>query len=49
MHLGHLIFDKGGKNVQVAHAGQYQKNKRPNQKIGQRTKQEFLHIIHTDG
>ena len=49
MHLGHLIFDKGGKNVQVAHAGQYQKNKRPNQKIGQRTKQIFLQRRLTDG
>ena len=49
MHLGHLTFDKGGKKVQVAHAGQYKKNKRPNQKLGQRTKQAFLHRRHTDG
>ena len=46
---GHLIFDKGGKNIQAAHAGQYQKHKRPNQKMGQRTKQAFLHRRHTDG
>ena len=29
------------KNIQAAHAAQYQKNKRPNQKMGQRTKQTF--------
>ena len=37
------------KNVQAAHAAQYQKNKKPNQKIGQRTKQTFLQKRHTDG
>ena len=30
------------KNIQAAHAAQDQKNKRPNQKMGQRTKQTFL-------
>ena len=30
------------KNIQAAHAAQFQKNKRPNQKMGQRTKQTFL-------
>ena len=29
------------KNIQAAHAAQYQKNKQPNQKVGQRTKQTF--------
>ena len=29
------------KNVEAAHATQYQKNKRPNEKLGQRTKQTF--------
>ena len=33
------------KNIQAAHAAQYQKNKQPNQKMGQRTKQTFLHRI----
>ena len=35
---GHLIFDKGGKNIQATYAAQLQKNKRPNQKMGRRTK-----------
>ena len=30
-------------------AAQFQKNKRPNQKMGQRTKQTFLQRRHTDG
>ena len=30
------------KNMQAAPAAQYQKNKQPNQKMGQRTKQTFL-------
>ena len=30
------------KNIQAAPAAQYQKNKQPNQKMGQRTKQIFL-------
>ena len=33
------------KNIQAAHVAQYQKNKQPNQKMGQRTKQTFLHRI----
>ena len=36
-------------NIQAAHAAQYKKNKRPNQKMGQRTKQTFLQRRHTDG
>ena len=32
--------------IQAAHAAQYQKNKRPNQKMGKRTKQAFLHRRH---
>ena len=35
--------------IQAAHAAQFQKNKRPNQKMGQRTKQTFLQRRHTDG
>ena len=31
------------------HAAQYQKNKWPNQKMSQRTKQTFLQRRHTDG
>ena len=30
------------KNIQATHAAQFQKNKRPNQKVGQITKQTFL-------
>ena len=37
------------KNIQAAHAAQYQKNKWLNQKMGQRTKQTFLQRRHTDG
>ena len=37
------------KNIQAAPAAQYQKNKQPNQKMGQRTKQTFLQRRHTDG
>ena len=37
------------KNIQAAHAAQFQKNKRPNQKMGQRTKKTFLQRRHTDG
>ena len=37
------------KNIQATPAAQFQKNKRPNQKIGQRTKQTFLPRRHTDG
>ena len=34
------------KNIQAAHAAKYQKNKWPNQKMGQRTKQTFLQRRH---
>ncbi|MDP0989777.1 hypothetical protein Q6249_29810, partial [Klebsiella pneumoniae] len=37
------------KNLQATPAAQFQKNKRPNQKVGQRTKQTFLQRRHTDG
>ena len=37
------------KNIQATHAAQLQKNKWPNQKMGQRTKQTFLQRRHTDG
>ena len=37
------------KNIQAAHAAQYQKNKRPTQKMCQRTKQTFLQRRHPDG
>ena len=37
------------KNIQATPAAQFQKNKWPNQKIGQRTKQTFLQRRHTDG
>ena len=37
------------KNIQAAHAAQFQKNKWPNQKMGQRAKQTFLQRRHTDG
>ena len=37
------------KTIQSAHAAQYQKNKRPNQKMGQRPKQTFLQRRNTDG
>ena len=35
--------------MQAVHAAQYQKNKRSNQKMGQRTKQIFLQRRHTNG
>ena len=35
--------------MQAAPEAQYQKNKWPNQKMGQRTKQTFLQRRHTDG
>ena len=35
--------------LQAAHATQYLKNKQPNQKMGQRSKQPFLQRRHTDG
>ena len=37
------------KNIQATPAAQFQKNKQPNQKMGQRTKQKFLQRRHTDG
>ena len=37
------------KNIQAAPAAQFQKNKQPNQKLGQRSKQTFLQRKHTDG
>ena len=36
-------------NIQAAHITQYQKNKQPNQKIGERLTQTFLQRKHTDG
>ena len=39
--------DKELISKQAAHAAQYQKNKQPNKKMGQRTKQTFLHRIKT--
>ena len=37
------------KNILATPASQFQKNKRPNQKIVQITKQTFLQRRHTDG
>ena len=37
------------KNIQATPAAQFQKNKQPNQKVGQRTKQTFLQRRHIDG
>ena len=37
------------KNIQATPAAQFQKNKWPNQKMGQRTKQIFLQGRHADG
>jgi len=37
------------KNIQATLVAQFQKNKRPSQKVGQRTKQTFLQRRHTDG
>ena len=36
------------KNIQATLVAQFQKNKRPSQKVGQRTKQTFLQRRHTD-
>ena len=36
------------RNIQTAHAAEYQKNKQSNQKVGRRLKQTFLHRRHTD-
>ena len=35
-------------NIQAAHAARYQKNEKPNQKVGQRTKQAILQRRHID-
>ena len=37
------------KNIQATPAAQFQKNKPPNKKTGQRPKQIFLQRRHTDG
>jgi len=37
------------KNIQAAPAAQFQKNKQPNQKMGERTKQTVLQRRQTDG
>ena len=37
------------KNIQATPAAQFQRNKQPNQKMGERTKQTFLQRRHTDG
>jgi len=37
------------KNIQAAHAAQFQENEQPSQKMGQRTKQTFLQRRYTDG
>ena len=37
------------KNIQATPAAEFQKNKRPNQKMGQKTKQIFIQRRHTDG
>ena len=37
------------KNIQATPAAQFQKNKRSDQKVDQRTKQTFLQRRHTDG
>ena len=37
------------KNIQATPAAQFQKNKRPNQKMGQRTKQTLVQRRPTDG
>ena len=36
-------------NIQAAHTTQYQKNKQPNKKVGERRKQTFLQGRHADG
>ena len=36
-------------NTPTAQTTQYQKHKQPNQKMGRRPKQTFLHRRHTDG
>ena len=36
-------------NIKAAHTTQYQNNKQPEQKVGERPKQTFLQRRHTDG
>ena len=49
-HISCLQFSYCKKTkTKATHAAQFQKNKRPNQKMGQRTKQTFLQRRHTDG
>ena len=43
------LISKTCKNIQATPAAQFQKNKRLNQKTGQRMKQTFLQRRHTDG
>ena len=40
---------KNLRNIQATPAAQFQENKGPNQKMGQRSKQTFLQKRHTDG
>ena len=49
--IANEAMDKGliSKYIQATPAAQFQKNKRPNQIVGQRTKQTFLQRRHTDG
>ena len=42
-------YKKKKKIVRNGYAAQFQKIKRPNQKMGQRTKQTFIQRKHTDG
>ena len=48
--IANEITDKGfiSKITQAAHTTQDQKNKQPNQKVGNRPKQTFLQRRHTD-
>ena len=47
--IGNEATDKGlNKNIQATPRAQFQKNKPPNQKMSQRTKQTFLQRRHTD-
>ena len=49
--IANEAMDKGliSKYIQATPAAQFQKIKRPNQIVGQRTKQTFLQRRHTDG
>ena len=44
-----FLYTNNEKNIQATPEAQFQKNKRPNPKVGQRTKQTFLQRRHTDG